>query len=63
MAVVDVAGVEAPELAGGGLDERGDGDGLVGAEGDVADADLDGVEEGVRADVPPDFFGVVDSWS
>ena len=53
--------MEAPELAGGGLDERGDGDGLVGAEWDVADADFDGVEEGVGADVPPDFFGVVDA--
>jgi hypothetical protein len=30
------------------------------AEGNVADADLDGVEERVRADVPPDFFCVVD---
>ena len=61
LAVVLVAGVEAPELAGGGLDERGDGDGLVGAQRDVADADFDGVEEGMRADVPPDFFGVVDA--
>ena len=32
-----------------------------GAERDVADADFDGVEEGMRADVPPDFFGVVDA--
>ena len=60
LAVVDVAGVEMPELAGGGLDERGDGDGLLRAERDVADADFDGVEEGMGADVPPDFFGVVD---
>ncbi len=49
-----------PEFAGGGLDERGDGDGLLGAKGDVADADLDRVEERVGADVPPDFFCVVD---
>ena len=47
-------------MAGGGLDERGDGDGLVSAKRDVADADFDGVEEGMRANVPPDFLGVVD---
>ena len=32
----------------------------MGAEGNVADADLDGVEEGMGADVPPDFFCVID---
>jgi hypothetical protein len=52
--------VKVPEL-GRGLDERGDGDRLFGAERDVAGADFDGVEEGMRADVPPDFFGVVDA--
>ena len=45
-AVVDVAGVEVPELAGGSLDQGGDRDGLVRAHGDVADAHLDGVEVG-----------------
>jgi hypothetical protein len=60
LAIVDVARVEVPELAGGGLDERGDGDGLLRAEGDVADPDFDGVEERMGANVPPDFFGVID---
>src|ERR1700726_2448858 len=45
LAIVDVAGVETPELAGGGLDECGDGDGLVRAERGVADADFDRSEE------------------
>ena len=50
-----------PELAGRRLDQCGDGDGLLGPEGDVADADLYCVEEGVGADVPPDLLGVVDA--
>ena len=53
--------VEAIEIGRGGLDERGDGDGLRSAQGNVAGADLDGVEVWVRADVPPDFFCVVDA--
>ena len=61
MAEVLVGGVEAVEIGRGGLDERGDGDGFFGAERDVAGADFDGVEERMRADVPPDFFGVVDA--
>ena len=61
LAEVLIRRVEVPELAGGGLDEGGDGDGLGCGEGNVADANLDGVEERMRADVPPDFFGVVDA--
>jgi hypothetical protein len=53
--------VEAVEIGCGGLDEGGDGDGFFCAERDVAGADFDGVEEGMGADVPPDFFGVVDA--
>ncbi len=61
LAEVLVGGVETIEIGGGGLDERGDGNGLFGAKRDVAGADFDGVEEGMRADVPPDFLGVVDA--
>ena len=61
LAEVLVRGMEAIEISRGGLDERGDGDGLLGAERDVAGADFDGVEEGMGANVPPDFFGVVDA--
>ncbi len=53
--------MEAVEIGGGGLDERGDGDGLFGAERDVAGAHFDGVEERMGANVPPDFLGVVDA--
>ena len=61
VAEVLVGFVQAVEVRGSGLDERGDGDGFFGAKGNVAGADFDGVEEGMGADVPPDFFGVVDA--
>ena len=61
LAEVLIGGMEAVEIGCGGLDERGDGDGFFSAERDVAGADFDGVEERMRANVPPDFFGVVDA--
>ena len=49
------------KIDGRGLDERGDGHRLLGAQGNVAGADFDRVEEGMRPDIPPDFLGVVDA--
>ena len=57
----EVAAVEQVELAHQRLDERRDGDGVVDARRHVADADLDGVEEGMGPHVPPDLLGVVDT--
>ena len=53
--------VQSAEIRSGGLDERGDGDGLFGAQRDVAGAHFNGIEERMRPDVPPDFLGVVDA--
>ena len=49
------------ELGHQGLDEGGDGDGLLGAGGDVADPELQGLEVGVGPHVPPDLLAVVDA--
>src|SRR5271163_4812659 len=43
------------------LDEGGNGQRLLRAHGQVANPHLDGVEEGMRADVPPDLLGVVEA--
>jgi len=56
-----VVGVELIEFGDGGLEEGGDGNGFVEAHGEVHDAELEGGEVGVWADVPPDFLGVVDA--
>src|SRR6185295_20157892 len=49
------------ELHADRLDERRDRHGLVHPHGNVADAELDRVEEGVRPQVPPDLLAVVDA--
>ena len=49
------------ELDRHGLEERGEGDRLLDPHRHVADAELEGVEERVRADVPPDLLAVVDA--
>src|SRR6266545_3916774 len=57
----DVLRAQLVELDADRLDQRGDRHGLVHAHRDVADAKLDRLEEGVRADVPPDLLAVVDA--
>src|SRR6185503_1275982 len=52
--------VQPVELYGGRLNQRGDGQGLVHAHRDVADAYLERRENRMRPDVPPDLLGVVD---
>ena len=49
------------KLRHGRLDQRGDRDGLVRAHRNIADAELDGVEEWMRPDVPPDLLRVIDA--
>src|SRR5882672_8348041 len=53
--------VELVELDHRGLDQRGQRYGFFYAHGDIAHAEFEGVEEWMRADVPPDFLGVVDA--
>src|ERR1700733_11802053 len=55
--------MKMPELARRSLNQRGDGDALLRAQRNVADADLDRIEEGMRPNIPPDFFCVVDGLS
>src|SRR5262245_28661231 len=57
-----VLGAQLVELDADRLDERRDRDRLVGAHRDVADAELDRLEEGVRPHVPPDLLAVVDAF-
>src|SRR4029453_9186039 len=56
-----VARVQPVELGYGRLDERGQGDRLVDAHRDGADPELEGGEERMRRDVPPDLLRVVDA--
>src|SRR5215472_10863016 len=60
-AVAHVLGVEIMELDDDGLRQGGDGDGVFDSRCYVADSKFEGAEHGVRADVPPDFFRVVDA--
>src|SRR5438270_5662533 len=55
-----VAGVKTVQLDDDGLGEGGDGDGFFHFGGDVAHAELESAERGMRANVPPDFFAAVD---
>src|SRR3984957_434241 len=59
LAPIVIAGVQLPQFAGGGLDERSDSDGLFRAHRDVAYAHLDSVEEGVWPNIPPDLLRIV----
>jgi len=61
LAKVLVALVEAEEVGRRGLNERRNGDGFRGAQGNVAGPDLNRIEVGMGSDVPPDLFGVVDA--
>ena len=56
-----IRGMQLIEFGDSGLDQRGDRDGLVGAHRHVADAELQRGKVRVRADIPPDFLGVVDA--
>src|SRR3954468_495271 len=56
-----IARVQLVQLHYSRLDQCGECDRFVQAQRNVADADLEGVEEWVRADIPPDLFGVIDA--
>src|SRR6187200_1450208 len=56
----EVLDAQLVQLEADGLDERRDRDGLLEAHRDVADAELDRLEEGMRTHVPPDLLPVVD---
>ena len=56
-----VAFVKAVELHDDGLRESGDRDSFFDFGGDVEHTEFESAEHGVRADVPPDFFAVVDA--
>src|ERR1700730_2896655 len=53
--------VEFVQLGDCGLDQRRQRNGFVHPHGDVADPELESIEEWMGANVPPDFFGVVDA--
>src|SRR5205814_9570920 len=52
---------EQVECGDNSLKQRGNGDGIVNARRNVADAKLQSWEERMRATVPPDLFAVVDA--
>src|SRR5260370_12212997 len=56
-----VAGVEAVQLDDDGLGERSDGHGFFDFGGDIAHAEFESAEGGMRADVPPDLLAAVDA--
>src|SRR5215471_2973513 len=56
-----VLGAQLVELDADGLDQGRQRNRLVGPHRDVAHAELDRLEEGVRADVPPDLLAVIDA--
>src|SRR5207248_10324772 len=49
------------EFGDDGLEKRGDGDGVVDARGNVADAKLECRKEWMRPGIPPNLFAVVDA--
>src|SRR5437868_2579812 len=53
--------IELIQLCYRGLNQGRQSYSLIGAHGDVTNAKLDGAEEWMRANVPPDFFGIVDA--
>src|SRR5579863_9184965 len=52
---VEVLRAKFVDLHTDGLEEGGDTDGLVHRHGDIADAELHRIEEGMDAEVPPDL--------
>src|SRR5260370_2953341 len=60
-AEAQVAGVEAVQVDDDGLGERSDGHGFFDFGGDIAHAEFESAEGGMRADVPPDLLAAVDA--
>src|ERR1700730_1234384 len=56
-----IAGVEAMQFYDDGLRECGDGHGFFDFGGDIAHAEFEGAERGMRTNVPPDFLAAVDT--
>src|SRR5215213_1714113 len=53
--------IELVQLRDNSLNQGGEADDLIDARRDVTDADFEGREEGMRPDVPPYLFRVIDA--